>query len=245
MIEKNTSCKNRTNVDSVYNKCFVHDKNIINCKTRSQNIKYDNTLNLPNCTPNDLKITFINVNGLLQKSKYPEFIEFINKYDIIGITESNMTKIENLELKNFSILKTKERPFYIRASGGITVLVKNDIKEFVNYIDTESEFVLWIEIDKKLTGYKSNIILGTVYIPGETSTYFCKDAYDVINNERINYFYDKDNIILGGDFNSRTNTLNDFIIQDEEDLDINDVDEIITATNIFFQYHKCLCIALT
>ena len=89
-------------------------------------------MNLSHYTPKDLKITFINVNGLQQKSKYPEFIEFINNYDIIGITESNMRESENIELKNYSILKTKERPFYIRASGGITVLVKNDIKEFVN-----------------------------------------------------------------------------------------------------------------
>ena len=91
---------------------------------------------------------------------------------------------------------------------------------------------------KKLTGHESNIILGTVYIPGETSTYYCKDAYDTINNECINYFYNKNNIILGGDFNSRSSTLNDCILHDELDFDNNTNNDILESTNIFFQYHK-------
>ena len=72
----------------------------------------------------DLKITFINVNGLGKKSKYPEFTEFINNYDIVGITESNMTENDKLTLEHFFLLKTKERPLALKTSGGITVLVK-------------------------------------------------------------------------------------------------------------------------
>ena len=128
----------------------MHNKSNVKCKIKSQCCKYDNhILNSSQYTLNDLNITFINVNGLVQKSKYPEFIEFIDKYDIVGITECNMTEKDYLQLNNFSVLKIKERPFYVKVSGGITVLVKNYVKDFVKYIDTESEFVLWVEIDKK------------------------------------------------------------------------------------------------
>lgn len=186
----------------------------------------------------DLKICFINVNGLGRKSKYPEFIKFINNFDMVGISESNMSEHDDITLENFTILKTKERPFSIKASGGITVLVKNYIKDFVKYIHTESDFVVWAELDKVLTGYKSNLIIGTVYIPGETSNYFCGDAFDSINQERINYFHDKDNIILGGDFNSRTSTLNDFI-EPSEDIDATPViDELLSSKQTFFEFHQ-------
>ena len=81
----------------------------------------------------DLKIAFINVNGLFRKAQYPEFIEFIESYDIIGITESNMNEHDELNLDNFSMLKTKSRQSSVKTSGGITVLVKNKIKDYVIY----------------------------------------------------------------------------------------------------------------
>ena len=156
-----------------------------------------------------LKITFINVNGLFRKSQYPDFIEFIENYDIIGITESNMNEHDELELDNFTLLKTKGRQSSIKTSGGITVLVKNKIKKYVRFIPSESKFVLWVEVNKNYLSSQNRLIIGTVYLPGENSLYTCNEAYDIIQKEKIDLFSEDENIILGGDFNSKTSTLND------------------------------------
>ena len=249
------SCICHFNISPAINQDDNVDSNIIN----DSNIeKHDTGCECQTCTsiicsytrPNtlqcytadkksDLKIAFINVNGLSKKSKYPEFSDFVNKYDIVGIGESNMIEKENLDLDNFFLLKTKQRPNAFKTTGGITVLVKNEMKPFVRYIPTESDYVLWLEVDKGVINSENTIIIGVVYIPGENSIYTCCDAYDIINQERIEFFHDKENVILGGDFNSRTKTLKDFIPR----IDTHDQnDELTHAYSLskenFFEHHN-------
>ena len=92
-------------------------------------------------------------------------------YDLIGISESNLTGSETLDFEKFNLLKTKARPNVYKTSGGISVLVKEDIAHLVKYIPSESELVLWVEVDKKLLHTEESIIIGVVYVPCEGSIY--------------------------------------------------------------------------
>ena len=82
---------------------------------------------------------------------------------------------------------------------------------------------------------EENIIIGVVYIPCESSIYTNRDAYDIINNERIEHFHDRKNIIIGGDMNSRTGTLKDFIpMTINEQQNDETLDFYINSTEEFF-----------
>ena len=62
---------------------------------------------------------------------------------------------------------------------------------------------------------KSNIIIGIVYIPPEGSPYFNKDTFTMLQDE-INNLSTEKHILLLGDFNTRTQSLPDYVICNTE-----------------------------
>ena len=77
----------------------------------------------------------------------------------------------------------KPRKHFIRKSGGFSIYSKNEHSKYIKKIDTDSEYVLWVEIDKKLLCTEENCILGAVYIPPESSNYFSEDDFTIFENE--------------------------------------------------------------
>jgi endonuclease/exonuclease/phosphatase (EEP) superfamily protein YafD len=57
---------------------------------------------------------------------------------------------------------------------------------------------------------KNDLFVCGVYIPPEKSVYFENEIFDELEND-IAQSSSKGNIIILGDFNARTNTLEDFI----------------------------------
>ena len=109
------------------------------------------------------------------------------------------------------------RKTYIRKSGGIAILVRQDLADSVNVLNfSDNEYVLWLKLHRSILGY--SVIIGTVYIPPRSSKYSTEHEYDAIMKDLIdiNIGYNECNICLVGDFNSRTGNLLDFVEPDEQ-----------------------------
>ena len=157
-----------------------------------------------------LKITSLNVCGLRSKTLFPDFNEFVSRFDIIGFQETKTDQLDDLTLPGY-ILKFKHRAnISKRRSGGIALAYKKDLSNFINVIDSQSKLVLWFHVSKRFT--KSiDLLCGIVYIPPEGSEYSVNLPYREIENELYAHTEKYPNILLFGDFNSRTKNALDII----------------------------------
>ena len=82
-----------------------------------------------NCSLSQFKLAFINVCGLSSKIVIPDFIEFIEKYDIVAMAETKLFNYDNIDVKNYCVFpriydnniknKSKRRAKH----GGVCLLV--------------------------------------------------------------------------------------------------------------------------
>jgi exonuclease III len=58
-----------------------------------------------------LRIVSLNVCGLVSKLQTPEFLDFLNKYDIICLSETKTDRADSLQVKNFSVFSKHRKQF--------------------------------------------------------------------------------------------------------------------------------------
>ena len=81
--------------------------------------------------------------------------------------------------------------------------------------------MLWIKFGENSSKNKSNTYIACLYNSWETSTYTKINECNVIEliEKQLGTFSELDKIVIGGDFNSRIGTKEDFINEDRKDLD--------------------------
>ena len=125
---------------------------------------------------------------------------------------------------------------YLRKSGGISIYFKEGISKYLKVVETQSDYALWIEIDKCLMKTDENVILGGVYISPENSNFFNEDEFLVLETEitsfRSNYKY----VFLSSDFNARTSQLRDYTEADNFLAKLFDFDD--ETKELFFPAYK-------
>ena len=112
----------------------------------------------------------MNVCSLKQKLKYPEFKDFINRYDIIGLCETKLTDFDVVEVDNFKIVCNNRKQKCIRESGGISFLIKTELLNIVKVLPNKSEFVQCIQIVNNKPNVDDVYIIMT-YLPPEGSKF--------------------------------------------------------------------------
>ena len=176
-----------------------------------------------------IKIGFWNINGLAEeKMDNPDFKNIITQYDIICLTETwDKEKNEpNLNIKmqfpGYSSIKRNRKNKHKKArrnSGGILIIYKNALENYIKVVNKKDQNILWIKIDKYVTG--EDITLATVYISPINSTIYnnetmTEDTFTTLRKQIATYMNEDGIMILGGDFNARTGRLLDFIEDDNE-----------------------------
>ena len=96
-------------------------------------------------------------------------------------------------------------------SGGITLIYKNALTPHIKTLSSESKLILWFTISKQLSVANDDILCGIVYIPPYGSKYSHPDPYLEIQSEFDKNSTSYKNILLFGDFNSRTGSTNDYV----------------------------------
>ena len=116
----------------------VNDVNVEDEVSATANSENDGTSDVPNnagvsatCC---LKIVSLNVCGLMSKMKYPEFCEMLVSNDIICLTETKMVDLDSFDFDGFTCFM-KNRSIYKTKSGGIALLVRNQILNMVKIVE--------------------------------------------------------------------------------------------------------------
>ena len=140
-----------------------------------------------------IKIGSLNVCGLRRRAQYPDFVELVNEYDILCFSETKTDETDIITFPGFCLFTQPRKQRYLRKSGGISIYFKEGISKYPKVVETQSDYALWIEIDKCLMKTDENVILGRVYIPPENSNFFNEDEFLVLETEitsfRCNYNY--------------------------------------------------------
>ncbi|CAG2187614.1 unnamed protein product [Mytilus edulis] len=161
--------------------------------------------------------------GWFQKSKIPDFVEFISSYDILCFTESKFDAYDDVHLSGYELLPPIIREKCRHKSGGIAVFVKSSIYKYVKVIDISSQCIYLFSIVNLLP---SDLLFGIVYIPPENSVYGSVDIFDEILEKIIDITVNKNyQVCLLGDFNAHTGTHDDFVIVNDTILDSLLIDE--------------------
>ena len=142
-----------------------------------------------------LNILSLNVCCLNKRSNYPEFIELVNKYDVLCFVETKTDACDQIDLPGFQMVYMKNRASKV--------------------VMTECYFILWLEMKGCVLGIDDDMLYGIVYIPPENSIYLSPDAFTQIEDERLTMLTKYETICLTGDFNSRIS--NDACIYISED----------------------------
>lgn len=100
---------------------------------------------------------------------YPEFIELINLYDFICLTESKTDDFDSIHIPGYTFNLKNRKPNPRVKSGGIAFGYKSQYDKYVHPIETSSKLVSWYKISSSLFKSSEDIIIGNVYIPPENS----------------------------------------------------------------------------
>ena len=98
----------------------------------------------------------------------------------------NETKIDETDVISFpgddSINQARKQTF-LRKSGGIAIYFKDEFSRFISKVETASDYVSWISIDKNLVHLDENLLLGSIYIPPESSIIFNDEEFATLEND--------------------------------------------------------------
>ncbi|KAL9977170.1 hypothetical protein ACROYT_G014548 [Oculina patagonica] len=165
-----------------------------------------------------LKFASFNVEGLRNKMEDPSFTSEISKYDFVTLVETWLPTDEQVNFDgyiSFSLYR-KKNPRAKRASGGITLLIKEHLYQGVKIYKCEDDKFLWWKLDRSFFGLSDDIFVCSVYLPPYTSSTQLLgknndrlDCFTTLQNQLLD-FSKKGKIILCGDFNARTGHLDDF-----------------------------------
>lgn len=162
-----------------------------------------------------LNIVSINVCGLKSQLLCPEYVSFINAYDIICVQESKLDDVDLIKIDGYEVFSHNRKTISRYRSGGITLTVKTGLYPFVKLLKPESKLTLWFTISNKIMLSEDDLYCGIVYIPPIGSKFAYTGPYLEIQNDIDKYTAESKNIFLFGDFNSRTGVACDYVKCDE------------------------------
>ena len=115
-------------------------------------------------------------------NKNPDFEEFIQSYSIVCIQETHLDHFDSIHIPGFTPL-----PFMIRdrakyRSGGIAILVKEDVFGKINSVKNSGEIFYWFSCSKLFT---FDILFCAIYIPQEGSRYSNNNIFDALDSDLL------------------------------------------------------------
>ena len=128
------------------------------------------SINTPKCSSvaSDLDIVLLNICGLKAKLKNIDFEQFIQKHQIVFLTETKLGKFDEIIIPGFKLL-INNRQTTRRASGGVAILVHESIVNFVKVLDFGIKETIWIKISRPFSNIP--VVFGLVYAPPADSPY--------------------------------------------------------------------------
>ena len=89
-----------------------------------------------------IRLLSLNVCGLKSKLNCPEFCKLISEHEIIGLQESKLDDVDYICVPGYKIYHNNRKAVSRYRSGGITLLVKDELSPFVTVLKNESKLAL-------------------------------------------------------------------------------------------------------
>ena len=149
-----------------------------------------------------------NVCGMKNKLDDPDFIQEFPPHDINIVSEtfSDKNGFHIQGFKCFNAIRKNKNKKARRNSGGVAVLIKDNLSKFIKFVRTTADHMIWLKISKDLTGYPKDMFLCGAYIPPNQSPYYEQfpdcDMFDLLSQDLMR-FSKQGHIMIMGDLNSR------------------------------------------
>ena len=175
---------------------------------------------------NSLSILTWNLEGLItsdgtNKLRLPMVLNIVHRYDIICLNETWQDNDNNTNLngyKQYTSFRSFKHKNAKRNSGGVAVLIKNNIAKGVSKLKSASDDSIWLKLDKNFFGLEKNLYLCCCYlIPQNSSTLTWNDINncEILETEVLSYS-NFGHVLICGDLNARTSNLKDYTINDND-----------------------------
>ena len=156
----------------------------------------------------------------------PDFNDIIKQYDLLFFCETKLDEYDVLDLPEGYSYFLKNRQKFERKSGGIAIIFRKELEKYIHFLQNECEYVQWMCLSKEISCVKNeSLLVGCIYIPPEQSRYSSDEAFNELEDELITFSKNYKHVSLVGDFNSKTSTLDDFIVPDEDLINVLDFDD--------------------
>ena len=173
-----------------------------------------------------------NIGGLLDKICLDGFCDFINSFDIVGLSETytNLRFDFSIKFKDFIVKHCPAENFsYLgRPSGGLVLFIRKSISDMIELVDTGISHVLGIKIKKEYLNSNKDVLFINTYIHPVGSVFYSNKEYANTFDEIEQFILDQTDqgndvdIIIGGDLNAR---IGDWCYQENAELDEDEEDD--------------------
>ena len=174
-----------------------------------------------------MKFATLNVCGLKCRSKYPDFTEYFTDYEFLCFVETKLDSTDIVSFPGFECISQPRKELSFRRSGGVALFVKTTISRFCKHIPSESDYIMWVQIDKHLINTDENLTLVIVYVPPTQLRFYNDDELSKLENEIVSVCSLNKYVIISGDINARTKKLPDYLELDQYISDLFDYDDEI------------------
>ena len=153
--------------------------------------------------------------GLETQAGDDDFIEHLNKFDVIVLTETHLDREFDTEVKFPNYIARQAPGVRLsrlgRVSGGVMLLVHKELDPYTTFLELKEPNVLGCVFDNSLWNLSKNTLLLATYIHPQNSKYYSQPDIDIESGlESIeNILADRlqqnieENILILGDLNSR------------------------------------------
>lgn len=168
-----------------------------------------------------------------------DFIEYVKHYDVLffGETWISKTDLVNLDIEGYH----SEHVFACKAlgarkgrySGGVSVYIKNSLKDNVVVVGKNDYGLLWLKICGQILNHNTDTFIGYLYAReknSRVSRHEDVDYFEILEAD-IAKFQNLGKVLVTGDFNARTGTSTDFIVYDRY-IDVGPDEDIVRYTDI-------------
>ena len=162
----------------------------------------------------------------------------MQNFDILCCSETKTDDTGVISILGYDCIMQSRKQKFTRRSGGLCMFVKREICKHIKIIDTSSDYILWININSKLTNLNEDMLLGALYIPPTQSKYLNDDEFMTLEIEITAMTSQYKYAILTGDLNARTSNLRDYTIVDNFITDLFDIEQ--ESLEFFDQQTKLL-----
>ena len=163
------------------------------------------------------------------KKSDADFTNLLYGYDVIFLNESWTCKNSEIDVNgyySYNFYSKFQNRRARRSSSGTVVYIKSEYKQDVEIVKTVLDTLIWLKLDKTFFNISEDIFICGAYVWGPDSPAYNVHTVDLFEllQDNVNVYSAHGTVIIVGDLNCRVSLKADYILLDEQILDIDDND---------------------